>query len=183
MRRLAALVGIFLAAVFAGVLVVRAGPEHDTTQDGYVDLRDALDVLSHFGEAPGTPTPQLRETHIPILHGYFIPLSWAPSPFTYPSWYVRIDGGRYPPGTTFRLDVHAALTSNAQYCWSVFDLDAQEEVAGSDVCVTVTAAPSHEFISSGEFTLPSMDHSYALRAIEEHAGYMDSAQIVASWSE
>src|SRR5262245_36596477 len=55
MRRIAALAGIFIAAMFAGVLIARAGPEHDTTHDGVVDLRDALDVLHHFGESPGTP--------------------------------------------------------------------------------------------------------------------------------
>ena len=87
--------------------------EADVNKDARVNSGDLGVVASKFNQVVPTATPvpqQPREAHIPIVSGYFLPLEWAPSPFTYPSWHVSIDGTRYPTGATFRLELQAALT-------------------------------------------------------------------------
>jgi hypothetical protein len=103
---------------------------------------------------------------------------------------VTIDGSNYPEGTTWAMDLR--YLTRGETCVRLFDVTANAPVAGSQHCLTGTAATPAKGRSVGpSFTLPSSPHDYLLQSTNSmyclydwyctSAGSIKVRELVANW--
>lgn len=192
MKKIFATAAVFsmMVAAFVGVAAAQSNTEPDTMfscVDGNGKLKKTFlnveptckqnETLYAWNVGEGVP-PQLggqspTEAHIALkpfsTNGQGCPGGWAfiwscgASYDTEGSMAVKIDGARYPAGTTFVLST--TTTANESGCYRLFDLTDGAAVADSTMCGAEDRIPNvYVALDSAPFSLPNAEHEYVVQA-------------------